>query len=190
MADHHQPVWRVADRAPGDNAMLADPADRTLAGLREVDFEAGGYGRFVWTVEGQLYAKQYLPPYLTDLSHSAAMLVAQLDYAGVDWAVLRTDHVMGRLTGYLAACVRRHPGRLPALAHLPEWELSRAYNLGLHGYQFVVTSRYRHGVTASWDGPELRSFWDHVTRLGKPVFFTLTPWPRPTVDDYLGQLRT
>jgi hypothetical protein len=77
MADHHQPVWRLADRAPGDNAMLADPADRTLAGLRQVGFRAGGYGRFVWTVNGQPYAKQYLPPYLADLSHTPEMLVAQ-----------------------------------------------------------------------------------------------------------------
>jgi predicted TIM-barrel fold metal-dependent hydrolase len=201
MADHHQPVWRLVDRAPGDNAMLADPADRTLAGLREVGFRSDGHGRFVWTVDRQLYAKQYLPPYLTDLSHSAEMLVAQMDYTGVDWAVLHADHVMGRLTDHLAACIRRHPTRLLALAHLPEWEIerdpeaamaevSRAYGLGLHGYQFIVTSRYRHGVTDSWDGPGLRSFWDHVVRLGKPVFFTLTPWPGPTVADYLGQLRT
>src|SRR5262245_50651532 len=125
MADHHQPVWRLADRAPGDNAMLADPADRTLAGLREVGFRAGGYGRFVWTVNGDLYAKQYLPPYMTDLSHSPETLIAQMDYAGVDWAVLHTDHLMGRLTDHLAACVRRHPERLLALGHLPEWEIER-----------------------------------------------------------------
>ncbi len=201
MADHHQPVWRLSDRAPGDNATLADPADRTLTGLREVGFAAGGHGRFVWTVDGHTYAKQYLPASLADLSHSPDMLVAQMDYTGVDWAVLHTDHVMGHLTDYLAGCIRRHPTRLLALAHLPEWkieqdpeaamaEVSRAYGLGLHGYQFGLTSRYRHGVTAAWDGPGLRPFWDHVARLGKPVFFTLTPWPRPTLDDYLGQLRT
>ena len=201
MADHHQPVWRLSDRAPGDNGMLADPADRTLAGLREVDFRVGGHGRFVWTVEGEEYAKQYLPPYLADLAHSPEMLAAQMDYAGIDRAVLHTDHVMGRLTDYLADCVRRHPTRLLALANLAEWEIerdseramaevSRAYGLGLHGYQFIVTSRYRHGITTSWDGPGLRAFWDHVARLGKPVFFTLTPWPQPTVEGYLGQLRT
>jgi predicted TIM-barrel fold metal-dependent hydrolase len=201
MADHHQPVWRLADRGSGDNTMLADPADRTLAGLRSVGFHAGGYGRFVWIVEGQLYAKQYLPPYLVDLSHSAEMLVAQMDYTGVEWAVLHADHVMGHLSDYLADCVRRHPTRLLALAHLAEWEiernpeaamaeLSRAYGLGLHGYQFHVASRYRHGITVSWDSPGLRTFWDHVARLGKPVFFTLAPWPAPTIEDYLGQLRT
>ena len=68
---------------------------------------------------------EFLPPYLADLSHTPEMLVAQMDYAGVDWAVLHTDHVMGRLTDYLAGCVRRHPTRLLALAHLPEWEIER-----------------------------------------------------------------
>jgi len=124
-----------------------------------------------------------------------------MDYAGLDWAVLHTDHLLGRLTDYLADCVRRFPRRLLGLAHLPEWEIdgdpeaamaevSRAYALGLHGYQFTVTGRYRHGVTASWDGPALRPFWDHVAGLGRPVFFTLNPWPQPTAEDYLGQLRT
>ena len=95
MADHHQPVRRLTDRAPGQNEMLADPRDRTLRGLREVGFRAGGHGRFVWTVDGHEYAKQYLPPALADLAHPPEMLVAQMDYAGVDRALLHTDHVMG-----------------------------------------------------------------------------------------------
>ena len=125
MADHHQPVWRLTDRAPGHNEMLADPRDRTLRGLREVGFRAGGHGRFLWTVDGHEYAKQYLPPALADLAHPPEMLVAQMDYAGVDRALLHTDHVMGELTDYLAACVRRYPTRLLALANLREWEIER-----------------------------------------------------------------
>ena len=71
MADHHQPVWRLRDGARvGDNSMLSDPEDATLAGLREVAFRSGGHGRLVWTVDGEDYAKQYLPPYMSDLSHS------------------------------------------------------------------------------------------------------------------------
>jgi predicted TIM-barrel fold metal-dependent hydrolase len=200
MAEHHQPVWRLRDGAPGDNAMLADPTDRTLAGLRDVAFRVGGHGRLAWTVGGADYVKQYLPPYLTDLSHSPEMLVAQMDYTGVERAVLHTDHLMGRLNDFLADCIRRHPDRLLALAHVPEWEIeddpeqamgevSRAYALGCAGFQFTVAGRYRHGVEGSWDGPRLRSFWDHVVRLGRPVLFTLGPWPRPVLEDYLGQLR-
>jgi predicted TIM-barrel fold metal-dependent hydrolase len=199
MADHHQPVWRLRDRAPGSNDMLADPADRTLRGLRDVDFRPGGHGRFVWRVDGEEYAKQYLPPYMTDLSHTPEMLVAQMDYAGVQWAVLHTDHLMGRLNEFLAGCVRRHPTRLLALASVVEWEIEqdperavdevrRAYALGLRGYQFTAISRYRHGVAEPWDGPRLRTFWDGVVALGRPIFLTLAPWPRPTLEDYLAEL--
>ena len=105
MADHHQPVWRLRDRAPGDNATLADPADRTLEGRAGgVGFRAGGHGRFVWTENGAEYAKQYLPPYLTDLSHPPEMLVAQMDYVGVDRAVLHANPDHGH--------AERVPGRL------------------------------------------------------------------------------
>src|SRR6516165_10157456 len=114
MADHHQPAWRLGDRAAGDSATLADPADRTIRGLREVRFRSGGYGRFVWTVDGADYAKQYLPPYLSDLSHPPEMLVAQMDYVGIDRAVLHASPIMGMLNDYLAECVRRYPaGRRP-----------------------------------------------------------------------------
>ena len=158
MADHHQPVWRLRDRASGDNRTLADPSDRTLEGLHEVGFRSGGHGRFVWNVDGVEYAKQYLPPYLTDLCHPPEMLVAQMDYVGIDRAVLHADPVMGMLNDYLADCVRRYPDRLLALATVREWEIekspescvaevARAYARGLQGFQFILNSRYRHKVT-------------------------------------------
>jgi hypothetical protein len=93
MADHHQPAWRLRDRAPGSNRMLADPQEDTLTGLTQVNFRSGGYGRFVWTVDGEDYAKQYLPPYLTHLAHSPEMLVAQMDYVGIDRAVLHATPI-------------------------------------------------------------------------------------------------
>jgi predicted TIM-barrel fold metal-dependent hydrolase len=201
MADHHQPVWRLRDRAPGDNRMLADPADRSLAGLTDVRFRADGFGRFVWTVDGQDYAKQYLPAYCQNMAHPPEVLVAQMDYVGIDRAVLHANPIMGMLNEYHADCVRRFPDRLLALAEVKEWEIekapeaavaevARAYAAGLHGYQFVLNSRYRHGVADPWDGPRMRPFWDGVVALGKPILFTLAAWPRPTVEDYVGQLRT
>jgi predicted TIM-barrel fold metal-dependent hydrolase len=200
MADHHQPAWRLRDRAAGDSATLADPTDRSIRGLREVRFRSGGHGRFVWTVNEEDYAKQYLPPYLSDLSHPPEMLVAQMDYVGIDRAVLHANPIMGMLNDYLAECVRRYPDRLLALAEVREWkidsdpeacvaEVKRAYGLGLHGLQFIVNSRYRYSVTQPWDEGACRSFWDGVVALGRPIFFTLSAWPRPVVADYLEQLR-
>ncbi len=201
MADHHQPVWRLRDWAAGDNDMLASPEDHTLRGVKDVNFRAGGYGRFVWTVDGETYAKQYLPPYLTDLSHSPEMLIAQMDYVGIERAVLHAHPIIGFLNDYLANCVQRYPNRLLALASFPEWqiehnpqaavdEIERAYAQGLHGLHFIMNSRYRHGMNESWDSAACRPFWDGVTALGKPIFFTIEPpCPGSTVGDYLNQLQ-
>jgi predicted TIM-barrel fold metal-dependent hydrolase len=201
MADHHQPAWRLRDRAPGSNRMLADPREDTLTGLTQVNFRSGGYGRFVWTVDGEDYAKQYLPPYLTHLSHSPEMLVAQMDYVGIDRAVLHATPIMGLLNPFVADCVSRYPDRLLGLASIRAWELEsapeafvaeveHAYAQGLHGFQFLVNDRYRYGVTASWNSPACRAFWDGVVGLGKPIFFTISPpCPRSTLADYLAQFR-
>ena len=203
MADHHQPVWRLRDRAlAGDNSMLAEPGDDgTLASLKDVAFRSGGHGRLVWTVDGEDYAKQYLPPYTVDSSHSPETLVAQMDYLGVDRAVLHTNPILGLLNDYTAECVRRFPDRLIGLASIKEWEIDtdpegqgreveRAYANGLAGLQFVVNARHRSGNHAPWDGPACRPFWDGVAALGRPILFTIVPHgPGPELDGYLEQLR-
>lgn len=201
MADHHQPVWRLRDGIRGTNSLLADPDDLTLDGLRAVDFRPGGYGRFVWTVDGDAYAKQYLPPYLTALSHPPEMLIAQMDYVGIAQAVLHATPIMGFLNDYLAGCVRRYPDRLRGLASIREWEIERqpdgcvaevkrAYAKGLCGLQFLVNGRYRYGVHEPWHRDACRPFWDGVVALGRPIFFTIAPpFPGATIEDYLVQLR-
>ena len=201
MADHHQPVWRVRDRARvGDNTMLASPDDATLAGLKNVDFRSGGYGRFVWTVDGDDYAKQYLPPYLVDSSHPAETLIAQMDYVGIDRSVLHVNPIMGLLNDYVADCVQRFPNRLLGLASVKEWEIEtdpegqvneieRAYSNGLHALQFIVNTRFRNGIDKSWNDNQCRPFWDGVALLGRPVLFTIVPpCPKNTLTDYLAQL--
>ena len=61
---------------------------------------------------------------------------------------------------------------------------------GLHGLQFIVNTRFRHGIAKSWDSNDCRPFWDGVTALSKPIFFTIVPpCPGPTLEDYLEQLR-
>ena len=203
MADHHQPVWRLRDRAlAGDNSMLAEPGDDgTIAALKDVGFRSGGHGRLVWTVDGEDYAKQYLPPYTVDSSHSPETLVAQMDYLGVDRAVLHTNPILGLLNDYTADCVRRFPDRLIGLASIKEWEIDtdpegqgreveRAYANGLAGLQFVVNARWRSGNFAPWDGPACRPFWDGVAALGRPILFTIVPHGTgPALDGYLEQLR-
>ena len=122
---HHQPVRRVEDNAVLSRQTLYDGHDLTLDGLTDVSFRGGGYGRFFWNVDGADHYRQYLPPTLANLSAPAELMVAQMDYAGVDRAVLQTGHSYGRLNRFLADAVARFPERLWALAMVDEWRVDQ-----------------------------------------------------------------
>ena len=64
-----QPCWRRADRASADATGLYDP-DRPwrFDGLRDAAFRTGDHGLVEWTVDGEDYVKQALPPWTVDFA--------------------------------------------------------------------------------------------------------------------------
>ena len=185
IARHFQPVWRKRDRAPADNSGLADPSGGwNFDGLRDAQFRPAGYGRFEWTAGGEDYVKQYMPPSVVDMSYSAESLVAEMDYAGVDMALLHRTPYLGISNEFIADCVRRFPDRIQGLAHVEEWlvqpepdasiqKLERAIkDLGLAGLQFLPDHLSLYGQAEDWDSPGFRPFWDAVADLDIPVFIT------------------
>ena len=195
---HHQPVRRSDDnsRYLGDN-MLYDGRDASMGGLAEVEFRGSTYGRFAWSSGGVHYYTQYLPPTLADLSSTPEQMIAQMDYAGVDRAVVQTGHAYGRLNGYISDAVRSYPDRLWGLALVDEWRadqpgqlrgLDRAVlQLGLHGLWFQSGNLRLYGRTESIDDPVFHGFWDRVEDLGIPVFLNLTTL-EPGIEPYLKEL--
>ena len=203
MATHYQAVWRARDRAPGDNSALIDQANwPSLDSLKEAGFRAASDGRFQWTVDGEDYVKQYLPPSIADMSYPAERLVAEMDYAGVEMALLHRTPYLGMGNDFIADCVRRFPDRLRGLAHVAEWlveadpdaavvEVERAVTQqGLSGLQFLPPQLNLYGQRGPWDGPGFRPFWDGVAGLGVPVFFSAKDREDPPVPSYLEELRT
>ena len=172
IATHYQPVWRAGDRASGDNTGLID-LDRwpRLDSLKEARFRAAGGGRFEWTVNGEDYVKQYLPPSVNDMSYGPERLVAEMVYAGVDRALLHRTPYLGIGNAFIAECVSQFPERLLGLAHVPEWlvatepdtaigEVVRAVREhGLLGLQFLPPQFNLYGQRDPWDGPGFRPFW-------------------------------
>ena len=189
MVGHFQPAWRVRDRAPADSAGLVDfSRGLTFDALKDANFRAAGYGRFEWTVDGEDYAKQVIPPSVVDMSYPAESLIAEMDYAGVDMALLHRTPYLGISNDFIAGCVRRFPERIQGLAYVEEWlvrtdpeacirKLEWAIReLGLSGLQFLTTYLRLYGQPEDWDGPDFRPFWDAFAGLGVPVFFTLDGW--------------
>ena len=118
---HHQPVRRVADNSIYTGQTLYDGVDESMEGLVDVNHRGMGFGKFGWTSGGVDYSKQYLPPTLSKLHAPPELMVAQMDYVGVDRAVLQTGHAYGRLNRYLSDAVRSFPDRFWALAMVDEW---------------------------------------------------------------------
>ena len=203
MATHFQPAWRVRDRTPADSSGIADlDAGWSFDVLKECDFRPAGNGRFEWTVDGEVYAKQVMPPSVTDMAYSAEMLVAEMDYAGVDWSLIHRAPYLGLGNDFFADCVRRFPHRLQALAHVEEWlikdqpdasiaRIHRAIEeLGLHGLQFLNNHLPLYGQSEEWDSQGFRPFWDAVATLDIPVFFTLSGRHGSGLSGLLAQLQT
>jgi predicted TIM-barrel fold metal-dependent hydrolase len=209
MAGHFQPAWRVRDRAPADSSGLYDASKGlTFDALKDADFRAAGHGRFEWTVDGEHYAKQVMPPSIADMSYPAESLVAEMDYAGVDRALLHRTPYLGIGNDFIADCVRAYPERIQGLAHVEEWlvapepdasiaRLERAIGeQGLSGVQFLTNYLRLYGQTDEWDGPAFRPFWDAVSGMDIPVFFTPSGWvgsqqgADAKLRSYLSDLKT
>ena len=205
---HHQPVWRVSDRAPADNGTLIDPVSGEL---REVTWTRDELGRLAWIYEGEMYTKVHTPPMLHNLESTPELMIAEMDYAGVEVGLIHTYPVFGHyqfLNRHLGAATERFPDRLRRLISLPEAELSeRTTALAdyvkaevgsgaagrVAGVQFIPGFYYEGGHTEPWDGGQLRPFWDAVAELGLPVYFTLLggvgtkAFSGDWVDDYLEE---
>jgi len=188
-SQHHQPAFRVRDRAPGDAALLIErSAGQGLRLALDRAFRADhDHGRLVWTVDGEDYTKHFLPP--NTLAFSPGELIGEMDYAGVDWALLHADATLSRDLAYMAACVRAYPERLRAMAPVDEWRIptepdaviaqaTRAIEvLGLHALKIIPSHAYRLAGARSFDEPAWRPFWDAASQLDVPIFFTLGSKP-------------
>jgi predicted TIM-barrel fold metal-dependent hydrolase len=203
---HHQPAWRVTDRAPSDSTVLLDPTPDDPWRLRtDLDFRPDpARSRMLWTVDGEDVTKIIFPPHLVGLGFGPDQLIAEMDAADVDVALLHTDPSLGRDPAYQAACVRAYPARLRSMASVDEWRLLDELDTviretidaievhGLHAIKFHPSlfqrSRGWHGEP--WEDGPLRPFWEAVIGLRVPVFLTLdgTPGVGDEREAYLSEL--
>ena len=186
---HHQPAWRIRDRAESDPRRLLDPTPDEPYRLADADFRVDQvHRRFVWTVDGEDVTKQIYPPNLADLAYGPASCIAEMDYAGVDVGLIHVDRVLGWDAAYFAESVRSYPDRLRSMAPVDESSIAAEpdrvardlehaiRDLGLHAIKFIPEYAYRSGARDWVDGP-FATFWQAATTLDVPVFFTLGAAP-------------
>lgn len=207
-AGHYQPAYRLRDRVPGSSSVLAPVVKGDLSSLPDVNFRVDhAEGRLVWTVDGEDYTKHYYPPNLRNCEFTPESLICEMDYAGVDMALLHTNPGLGRSSAYLADCIRKYPDRIRSMAPVDEWrirddtdavirELATAINEhGLHAIKFNPTG---YMVSSDpWDDGFYRPFWEAATSLNVPIFISLGSGPatekwdasQDTHQGYLNELK-
>ena len=178
---HHLHIWRIRDRKPADRSTLLDPDTYEL---HDVEWTSE-LGRLSWTYRGETYTNQYLPPMLHNQECPPELLIREMDYAGVDMAVLHPAPIFGVTNDYQLDAVRRFPDRFVTLFNLPEAtvlndpdraiaEIERLVGSGGRcGVQFFSRWYYGAGAESPWDGGPMRPYWDAVVGLNVPVYFTL-----------------
>jgi predicted TIM-barrel fold metal-dependent hydrolase len=149
-----------------------------------LDFRGGTYGRFLWTANGVEYSRQYLPTALANLESPPELILAHMDYVGIDKAVIQTGHTYGRLNDYISDAIHKFPDRFWGLAMVDEWridqpdqrrELDRAIDeLNLHGLFFNTGGISRQGRKEMVDDAAFYPFWNRVRELSIPVFWNIT----------------
>ena len=194
---HKQGLRRTRDHERIEEPVLAGERDG-ISWQPKVDFRIGKFGRVEATHAGEEYYLQWMPPTLSDMSSSPEYMVAQMDYVGVDRAVLQHDRVYGKLDDFLSECVRKYPDRFVALAQVDEWvggrpdQLERlrheVQDLGFEGLYFSTGGFFHADFKLELNDPSLEPLWNLVGELGIPVHWYVATLKRNVLETYFYEL--
>ena len=123
-------------------------------------------------------------------------------------ALLHTNPMLGRDSAYQAECVQRFPDRLRSMTHVDEWRIRDEIEAVIDEVTTAITVHGLHAIKFNpltyivspdpWDDGVYQPFWEAVTSLNVPIFFTLGSGPKAeqyTLSDteqqegYLNELR-
>jgi predicted TIM-barrel fold metal-dependent hydrolase len=189
-------TFRVRDGKQVAPTMLFRPDDNTWAGLADVDFRVGRFGRLEFTYEGEGYAIQYMPVGMQTIESPPEFMIAQMIYAGVDHCILQAGGGYGAMNDYNAFAQSQYPERFTGLMHVDEAvadradmlaEIERASVLGLKGLYYSQDFS-RHGYARNVDHAAFAPFWDAIAGRNLPVFVELSATPSYDRAGYIGNL--
>ncbi|HRE83230.1 MAG TPA: amidohydrolase family protein [Opitutaceae bacterium] len=189
---HHQPAFRTSDRQPTDSRLLLDPTPTDPFRLnRNRAFRVDpSTKRLMWTVDGVDCTKQQLPPNVIEFSPGA--IIAEMDYAGVDVALIHADATLTKDLVFLRGCVDAYPNRLCSMAPLEEERISTHPDEVIqHAVDAIQRYRqcalkvipayaYQKSSCRSFNDLSWKPFWVALSQLKVPVFFTLGARPGAT----------
>lgn len=199
-------VRRIEDSDIVKDWALWDDDDLGPGGRLNVNLRVSRFGRIEWTGDrGDYYVNLYAPT-LQEMIASPEFMVAQMDYAGVDVAVLQNAWLYGQLNEYFAKAVEKYPERFVGTVQLREVEAFKesqiailrysVNELGLTGGLYFATLRFfENAYRDHLDDGKFFPLWEEVRKLGIPIFWDISPISEPShpsmsgLDCYCAQMK-
>jgi predicted TIM-barrel fold metal-dependent hydrolase len=191
-------VFRARDGHDVSGSVLFRPSDNSWAGLRDVDFRIGNYGRLDFTIDGEDYHSQYMPVAMQQIVAPPELMLAQMAYAGVDHCVLQAGWGYGAMNDYNAFAQSQYPDKFSALLNVDEpraytdaslKEFDRAHRqLGLKGVYFALDAFARYGFDITFDDARMEAFWSAVDAAQLPVFIEANAIPGYDEPSYIANM--
>jgi predicted TIM-barrel fold metal-dependent hydrolase len=195
------PVRRLADGQIIPDPGLWNGVDLGRAGLADVNFHVGRHGRLQWERDGEEVYVQVFSPSFDPPQADPDWFVAEMDYAGVDMAVVQQGYTYGKLNTHIGEWLARHPSRLVGLAQIEEAnaadqeqlsELERCAALGFSGLFYSTMGLWESSYSLNPASSCFAPFWREVCSLGWVVFWDVNTdeFPPGRHADELGFLRS
>lgn len=192
-----QPVIETATGRVVTEQTLSDGKGMGWSNMIDVNFRYGPFGKMEWTRDGKDYHLQMFAPNFPE-SLAPEKMLALMDYAGVEKAMLHNAHMYGMLNDYYGEVVAKYPHRFAASAQIHEAdcdkpeqiaELTRAVEvLGLTALHFQIEGFFRYDFRDKFDDTKFDPFWEEVKRLGIPVLWNIRPLGAPRERNYVEQV--
>jgi predicted TIM-barrel fold metal-dependent hydrolase len=192
-------VYRSRDNKEFSGQLLYKSGDNSWAGLKDVDFRVGSFGRLDFTIDGEDYHSQYMPVGMRHIVAPPELMLAQMANAGVDHAILQTGWGYGAMNDYNAFAQNQYPEKFTAMLNVDEpraytnenlKEFDRAHKqLGLRAVYFALDAYARYGFDITFNDPRMDAFWSKVDTARLPVFFEATPIPDYIEANYVTLMK-
>jgi predicted TIM-barrel fold metal-dependent hydrolase len=200
ISTHRQGARRVRDSALAAKPTLWDGKTTGMKGLRnDVNFHVAKHGRFEWEADGEKYFHQYFPPTLDDMEATPSRMLAQMQYLGVDKALIHFGRNYGVTDEYLAEVRAQHPDKFRCCTEVDEnranedkqiAKLTRAVEqLNLSALYFANNGFSDSNFQNAFDQDKYLPFWQEVARLGIPVLWDIRFMQRSTHADYMQEAK-
>ncbi|HTM76266.1 MAG TPA: amidohydrolase family protein [Devosia sp.] len=190
-------TFRRSDGAPADTEALIRSGETTWEHLNDVALRVGRFGQIEFTVEGEDYYAQYMPVGMQNIESPPEFMIAQMDYAGIDHAVLQAGGAYGAMTRYNHFAQQQNPERFTGLIHLDEAlagspeslaEIKAFAAAGMKGVYFNANAFARHSFDGPLDHPSMLPFFSKLNELGLVLCIECSG-QGGTEAEYVGNLR-